>query len=96
MTEETGTLTICAPAGSWWRSVFRCRSCRRDRRFVVRHTPYYGSYSICLACGYECGDDAPARRRSWLQRSALVIEARETWKTARPLSEFNPENEYGE
>lgn len=74
------TGSICAPTGHLTRAVFRCRSCKRRRRFIVRMYLWYGPWSTCCTCGFDCGEGAPTR--SPRRRTEYAAEAREAWKRA--------------
>lgn len=82
------TLVICSPRGYTYRTIRRCPTCERRRRFVVSMWVWYPSIATCVACGDEWSEDGRQPRpfaRGW--RETATRQARQTWAIAMTRAE---------
>jgi hypothetical protein len=74
---------VCRPDTFPLRRIFRCRTCKRRRRFAGLDAAWYGTTWTCCGCGdsWTDGERHPRPfRRGW--RAEAKRRAKATWEEA--------------
>lgn len=86
---KDGNLIVCTPSVmERRRRVVHCPVCKRKRRFVMHHEPWYGWTQTCTACGARWQDGEYCGRpnkRDWATKS-LLKRLKEEWAEIRNLT----------